>query len=223
MIALLLSLTLCSGSPDLAQIFSPCVRISMSSGSTGSGIVVYAGEGESLILTAAHLFQDGNEDVSVDVFEREESGEILGVKTFPGCLVARDENEDLAVLVVDVRLSHVARILPEYKHLRVMQRVTAVGCPKGLFPVATRGRIFFLGKAWFDLRYIGATANIFLGNSGGPLLVKVDGEWFMAGVASRIQSNIFTGQVITHLGYYVSPERIREFILNHGLVCILDQ
>jgi hypothetical protein len=53
-----------------------------------------------------------------------------------------------------------------------------------------------------------------MGNSGGALMVRIDGQWFLTGVAAQI--DIVGHYPLTYLSYFVPPEWIQEFLTQNA-------
>ncbi len=211
--AVVLASVLLAGSVD--EVLAPGVRVSLASGKTGSGTMV----AEDLVLTAAHLFFDADQEdpIRVDLFRYDAAGEVVDRDSVEACVeTTGDPTVDVAILRLRSAprwTPSVAPILPEGLDLRLFQKAYVVGCPKGLEPRFTRGRISYIGEI-YGARLVGATADVFYGNSGGALMVRVEGRWYLAATLSRME--VAGLQALTFLGYYVHPDRLREFLGERG-------
>jgi S1-C subfamily serine protease len=130
----------------------------------GSGSVL---DTEGHILTNFHVI-DGAKEIEVTLHDG---------KSYDGRVVGKDESNDVAVLKIDAPATSLIPVaLGESRHLRVGQRVYAIGNPFGLERTLTTGIISSVDRS-LPTRHrriiksiIQIDAAINPGNSGGPLL-----------------------------------------------------
>jgi len=130
----------------------------------GSGMVL---DREGHILTNNHVVEDADE-LNVVLHDG---------KTYQGRLVGRDASTDVAIVKIDAPRESLEPIrLGDATHLKVGQRVYAIGNPFGLERTLTTGIISSLGRSLPTRngrtikQMIQLDAAINPGNSGGPLL-----------------------------------------------------
>jgi S1-C subfamily serine protease len=127
----------------------------------GSGVVIGAG---GYVLTSNHLV-DGVEGIRVAV---------PGGRSWPGEVVRRDAERDLAVIRVREAAGLVAARLGRSSRLQVGEWVVALGNPFGLENTVTVGVVSALGRKGVsegvDVGLIQTDASINPGNDGGPLV-----------------------------------------------------
>lgn len=166
----------CAGAPkpgalDVATITSQChlpgpetlasiVRIATADGSNGSGIVI----GENLVLTAAHVVDDGSTALVTVEDERHEAA-----------VLSLEDEIDLALLAVRTGALRPVPISDEI--LLEREPVWAIGFPLALAQATTSGVFGDVksGRLW-------TTARIDSGTSGGALLHCVGGTHRLAGL-----------------------------------------
>jgi S1-C subfamily serine protease len=131
---------------------------------SGSGSVL---DSNGLILTNQHVI-DGAKEISVSLFN--------GL-SYPAVLVGQDPDTDIAILKIDAPTDQLLPLVwGDSQHLRVGQRIYAIGNPFGLERTMSTGMISSLnrqipsraGRAMRSLIQIDASLN--QGNSGGPLI-----------------------------------------------------
>jgi S1-C subfamily serine protease len=177
----------------------------------GSGAVI---DREGHIITNYHVI-DGAQQISVTLASND---------VFPAELVGGDKEHDIAVLKINAPADVLFPInMGSSEHLRVGQRVYAVGNPFGWDGTMTTGIVSSLnrnlpsrieGRQMKSLIQTDAAMNP--GNSGGPLL---DGNARMVGMCVAIASR--TGQN-TGIGFAIPIDRIKavvpELIANGRIV-----
>jgi len=181
---------------------------------SGSGVVL---DKQGHILTNYHVV-DGAQQMEVTLASNH---------TYPAQLIGHDKEHDIAVLQVDAPASELFPInLGRSDHLRVGQRVYAVGNPFGWDGTMTTGIISSLnrnlpsrveGRQMQSLIQTDAAMNP--GNSGGPLL---DSNSRMIGMCVAIASR--TGQS-SGVGFAIPIDRIRSFLpelIDHGHIVRAD-
>ena len=232
----------------LEKILYPCVRVLNGQGG-GSGTVVYSedrektGEFQSFVLTNHHVidnlihvqriwdnltqsyrYVEHNDMADVELFSYANGGNTITKFTVKAEIVAYVADEDIALLKIrhPFEIKYKTKILPAGKQLRLFQEIYAVGCPLLEDPLFTKGEVTDLENLIDNKPYIGGTADIIWGNSGGAVISKFDdGEWYFCGIPSRgrLAPN---WQFVSWLGYYVTPDRIRGFIASQKLDFLID-
>jgi Do/DeqQ family serine protease len=145
---------------------APPPRAERRSTSAGSGVIVDAARG--LVLTNAHVVENGDE-VFVTLRDR---------RRFPARVLGADPATDIAVL--EIEADGLAEIpLGEAERLKVGDFVVAIGNPFGLGQTVTSGIVSALGRSGLNPEgyedFIQTDASINPGNSGGAL-VTLDGR-----------------------------------------------
>jgi len=248
-LALALTAPVCADALDskLEKVLYPVVRVLNGNGG-GSGTVVYSedreddGTFETFVLTNHHVIdnlirvekkwdnltgsyrhEENNEQADVELFSYANGGSTITKSVVKANIVAYIENEDIALLhlVHPFQITFVAKILPADKQLRLFQEIYAVGCPLLVDPMFTKGEVTDLDNTIDKKSYIGGTANIIWGNSGGAVMAKFGEEWFFCGIPSR-GYGAPNGQFVTYMGYYISPIRIRNFATSQKLTFLLN-
>jgi hypothetical protein len=233
----------------LEKVLYPCVRV-LSGNGGGSGTVVYSedregtGEFQTFVLTNHHVIDnlihvtkkwdnltksyryiEQNDLADVELFQYDNGGLTVTTSTVKAEIIAYIAEDDIALL----RLKHpfqikfVAKILPTGKHLRLFQEIYAVGCPLLVDPTFTRGEVTDLEYLIENKEYTGGTADIIWGNSGGSVMSFFEdlGDWYFCGIPSRGRGAP-NGQFVTYLGYYITANRIRDFVIGQKLSFLVD-
>ena len=133
---------------------------------SGSGFLI---DDEGRILTNYHVVQGDAAEIEVN-FPGDEQGERYKAK-----ILAADQLNDLALIQIQGDYDHPWLPLGDSDHLKVGQKVLAIGNPFGLQGTLTTGVISSLGRSiesqdGFLEDMIQTDAAINPGNSGGPLL-----------------------------------------------------
>lgn len=244
---------LCLGADsDLGQagneLMKPLVRVS-DAGGTGSGTVVYSadrgtpGEFRTFVLTNYHVIADSvkvvkvwdsltqaykseeqNEQMTVELFSYLRNGKTVVSQPVKAMVYCHKEAEDLALLELDypLKIDAVAPLLPRGSALLLLQPVWAVGCSLGADPLVTEGKITDLEEMIDRRPYIMASANIIYGNSGGAIFTEIAGKRYLTGIPSRV-TVMRNGQALTHMGFFIGPERLWKFFDDQKVAFILDE
>ena len=191
----------------------------------GSGTIITSRNGETLILTAAHVVKDAS-DLKVELHRHNlGSFRTTGLtegggwpRLVPTVVVGFDEPADVAVLRVRgmVALPHVARFDPRASEPAQGEELTSVGIDRTLF--LTRWRTTALQSGLLDIKRGGGprrftTTSKFPehGRSGGGLFRR-DGT--IVGVCTG-QLTVQTGR--PKMGLFASVESIRGLLKDHGV------
>lgn len=219
----------------------PCVRI-RSGKAMGSGTVLYVeptpdeeGMFDIYTLTNEHVVDDlikvekrwnsllkrevptdilGQPDIEFFTFAYRSRA--VGSTSYQSEIVAYDKEEDLALLRIrsPYEHKHCAQLIPEAEINRLMafSPVWNVGCGMGAKPVITMGYLSSFGWDIDNKDYMLISAASYFGNSGGATFLA-DTGW-MIGVPARIAVAAvgFSADVVTHLGFSISPARIYKFL-----------
>ncbi len=229
------------------DVMRPLVRVS-SAGAAGSGTIVYSsdagsapGKYRTFVLTNYHVIsgaihvvrvwdsltqsyrsEENNDPITVELFSYYRGGRTVISQPVRAVVFCHKEAEDLALLEIDVpyKAEYVAVLYPEDAELYLLQPVWAVGCSLGADPLAAFGYITDLEEIIDRRPYVMASANIIYGNSGGAVLTIKDGKWYLCGVPSRV--TVSRGQAITHMGFFIGPERLRAFVRAQRVDFLID-
>jgi S1-C subfamily serine protease len=175
---------------------------------TASGVAI-GSRGE--ILTNAHVvancrkitvqFSSGNSETAV--------------------LVARDQNNDLAVIRIDTPPTSLAAFR-DGAPIRAGDAVVALGYPlSGLLASSTNlsvGYVSALAGLGDDHRYVQISAPVQPGNSGGPLL---DASGHLVGIVTAKLNAVhvarFTGDIPQNVNFAINAEVARAFLDGKGI------
>lgn len=231
------------------KVLSPCVRVTTNNGqSGGSGTVLYSedrektGKFQTFILTNHHVIEhllkvdrvwdnltqsykyvENNELADVELFTYQDGGRTVANTKVKAEVVAYKSDEDIALLKLQhsLQVKSMLKILPVDKPLRLFQEIYAVGCPLLVDPMFTRGQVTDIEYIIEKKKYTGGSAEIIWGNSGGAVITQVGDEFYFCGIPSH-GKGAPNGQFVTYLGYYITPERINEFIHSQKLEFLLN-
>ena len=175
----------------------------------GSGSVI---DRQGHILTNYHVIE-GAREINVTLYDG---------KTYRASLVGRDESTDVAVIKIEAPKDSLYPVeFGNSTHLKVGQRVYAIGNPFGLERTLTTGIISSLNRSLPTRNHrvikqiIQTDAAINPGNSGGPLL---DTHGRLIGMNTAIASR--TGQN-TGVGFAIpvsALSRVVPELIRHGRV-----
>jgi len=175
----------------------------------GSGLVI---DRQGHILTNYHVIE-GAREINVTLYNG---------KTYRASLVGRDESTDVAVIKIEAPKDSLYPVeFGNSTHLKVGQRVYAIGNPFGLERTLTTGIISSLNRSLPTRNHrvikqiIQTDAAINPGNSGGPLL---DTHGRLIGMNTAIASR--TGQN-TGVGFAIpvsALSRVVPELIRHGRI-----
>ena len=194
------------GVRDLVQLAKPAVvRINISGGYYGSGVIFAVDGSTGYVLTNQHVI-DGATSINVTVND---------ATAFRGTVVGVDDTRDLAVLSICCRTF---RALPfaDAGLLRAGDEVIAMGYPLGLPGSATVTRGIVSAVRYDASRaadVIQTDAAINPGNSGGPLL-SVDGH--ILGIMTYGYDTAADGRPVEGLSFAVSERTIQARLSDLG-------
>lgn len=209
------------------SIMEPVVRVE-----DASGLFVYSEEGVNLVVTNAHVIDElmGDEFnlaeanfATVDRFDYDERGEILGFYQVQADVVAYNKNHDLAMLKLHDKRKYdcVAALVEQnyHKRAKLFDEVILVGCALSDMPVPSKGIISSLSSEIERQMHWMSTAPIVMGNSGGGCFVKDGGEYKLAGLARAIVALLdedgdedHPKETYSHLNYIIPPQTTIPFI-----------
>jgi hypothetical protein len=196
--------------------------------SQGSGTIIASVEGESLILTAAHVIRNEG-PISIELHRYNLGVESRSLGSFPGPwprrlpveLAAVDAASDLAVLRLrrTITLPFVARLAPGEDEPPTDTVVTSVGIDLGQTLASWKTRMVEL--AWFEMNDSGAERPFLItekipehGRSGGGLFTA-EGE--LVGVCIG-HAELVRGK---RMGVFAARQSIRQLLLDHELTGIV--
>lgn len=186
------------------QTISTVVRMTMTSGGMGSGIIVASGEDGTFILTNFHVI----------VNETWLKAEIDGV-VYDVTLVKKDEKNDLALMHADVQVADIAH-MHDTMELHVYDEIIAVGGGQGEVPYPSIGIVSVVETA-LD-KQIQLNVHVAYGMSGGAIWRGVRNHYELVGMmkAVGIQPVVHGYQRIMHpvdnVGFAIPMAKIREFL-----------
>ena len=139
---------------------------------SGSGVVVYSGNGYSLILTAQHVISDSKDgEVYAALYPQEEE--------HPAKVVKTSNDYDLAIVRIEHEHDHVAKRMSG--ELSVFTPVWKIGSGLGQDPFPTEGMI-----SAYDEFTMTVTSPIIFGDSGGGIFIEIDGEYYLVGTVTSV-------------------------------------
>jgi S1-C subfamily serine protease len=207
--------------------FRPTVLVRRGS-AQGSGTIIASVEGQTLILTAAHVVEDTG-PIAIELhrynlgLERSPAPAGAWPRSIRATLVASDPAADLAILRIDglAALPYVARLAPPRREVVVDSIVTSIGIDLGTRPSSWSTRL--VEALWFELndnrdeRLFLITARVpEHGRSGGGLFLP-DGE--LVGVCIG-HAELFRGR---RQGVFASRESIRRLLIENDLAPVIER
>jgi S1-C subfamily serine protease len=142
-----------------------------------------------------------------------------GATSTPAQLISRDQANDLALLKVDKRPSHV---VPLRLTVRLGEPVAAFGYPLASVLASsgnfTLGHVTALAGVGDDTRYIQISAPVQAGNSGGPLL---DERGNVVGVVTAklnaLKTAALLGDVPQNVNFAIRSSAVAAFLASNGI------
>jgi S1-C subfamily serine protease len=194
--------------------------------SQGSGTIIASIEGETLVLTAAHVVQERG-PITVEVhrynlgLERSRPAPGTWPRSLSAFVAATDPAADLAILRIEkiAALPYVARLAPSHPEPALDSIVTSIGIDLGIKLSSWSSRL--VESLWFELNESRDERLFFItarapehGRSGGGLFLD-SGE--LVGVCVG-HAELVRGH---HMGVFASRESIRQLLLDHRLDTIV--
>ena len=194
--------------------------------SQGSGTIIASIEGETLVLTAAHVVQEHG-PITVEVhrynlgLERSRPAPGTWPRYLSAFVAATDPAADLAILRIETHaaLPYVARLAPSYPEPAPDSIVTSIGIDLGIKLSCWSSRL--VESLWFELNESRDERLFFItarapehGRSGGGLFLD-NGE--LVGVCVG-HAELVRGH---RMGVFASRESIRQLLLDHRLDTIV--
>ena len=231
----------------VGQTIYPLVRVTTEQGG-GSGVLVYSddkdvpGKFVTFLFTNHHVIDSAihivktwdnlrqsyiqkevNDLVNIEIFGYENDDQTVIINNVKAEVVAYIADEDLALLklVHDFEIKNLAKLLPLTEKIGLLDPVIAVGCQNLSDPFPTTGIITDLNVLIDKKRYVGTSANIYFGSSGGAVYVQKSDAYYFAGIPSRI--TVDRGQALSYFGFFIPVERIHEFIETQKLSFLIDE
>jgi S1-C subfamily serine protease len=207
--------------------FRPTVLVRRGS-AQGSGTIIASVDGQTLVLTAAHVLEDaGAIEVELHRYnlglERTPAPAGAWPRSIQATLIARDRAADLAILRVEglAALPYVARLAPPRNEVVVDSIVTSIGIDLGTHLSSWSSRL--VEALWFELND-NRDERLFLitarapehGRSGGGLFLP-DGE--LVGVCIG-HAELVRGR---RQGVFASRESIRQLLIDSDLTSIISR
>lgn len=212
---------------------------------TGSGIVIYSGKCKkeewcTYIQTNHHVIEtaitktkkEGGISVIILVLVKwSDETDFDGKNNLSSSIaevVAHDADRDLAVLRLFNHKTGPNRVVffqsNDTTPLDVFDTVFAVGAGLTFSPFPTSGIVSYLSRIINGNRHIQASPPVIYGNSGGGLFRKSlqHNRYEMVGIFTRIPSTPNDG-AITHMGFFIPIETIREFLKKSDFNFILKE
>jgi len=156
----------------------------------------------------------------VETFRYNNTSTCIGVTGAEGDVVAYGARDDIALLELrdhENLYPYVAKIVPRDRHTDILltAKVWAVGAALLHAPIVTEGLLNYKDDIIEGERYWMSSAQIIFGNSGGSMYWQAqDGDYYFIGMPARIAITMtgYSANPITHLGFFISPERIYKFL-----------
>ena len=161
--------------------------------SSGTGCVIAS---DGLILTSSHVI-DGSDDIDITV----NSGKVYKATV----LSILGKNNDLALLKINPKERLSVIKLGDSEHVKVGQKVLAIGNPFGFSGTLTQG---IVSRIDYVKNKIQTDAAINPGNSGGPL---VDSTGQVIGISQSIY-NPDNNKSNIGIGFAIPVNSVKEFI-----------
>ena len=177
------------------QMLYSTVSIKTNSGH-GSGVIIASRDGITLVLTAKHVVRNAKKP-RIRVYPDETE--------YKATVVARSKKYDLAILSFEGTHPYVADISTDLDP-SVFEKIYKVGAGHSLDPYPGVGMITAIED---DLMQV--DCGVVMGDSGGPLFVKVDGNYHLVGIIMAV-GMLGPTTPIYHQGYAVGITAIWDFL-----------
>ena len=222
------------------RILYPVVRVRTEKAG-GSGTIIYSEpnllnkeEYQTFVMTCAHVVDDAitykkefhpvlKKDikkeilaqVGVQVFDYVYVSKVNSSNSYKADIVAYDKTSDIAILKLESpkKQPYIAKIIlkDKIKDVKLFTPAFTSGCSLGHDPIFNAGQITYLSEMIDNKQYWMSNCSSIFGNSGGALFLAETGE--QVGITARISAIQlgFGMDIITWMGFSVSPQTIYEF------------
>ena len=231
------------------KILYPVVRVRTQKAG-GSGTIIYSkpnknNKYESFVMTCAHVVDDAidikkewdsilkrkiekefTEQVQVEMFDYIDLSKVNSSNAYRADIVTYDKQVDIAILKLESpkQCPYVAKLIDKDKvdSLRLFMDAFASGCSLGHDPICNQGQITYLNEKIDNRQYLMSNCSSIFGNSGGALFLADTGE--QIGITARISAIQlgFGVDIITWMGFSISPSEIYKFIDEQELRFLYD-
>lgn len=159
--------------------------------------------------------------VEVKFFDYNNYSREVGTRGKTADIVAYNKDLDLALVRIrdtENTPKYIATLKPAATKLYAFEPAWAVGAGLGKPPFPTSGMIANLDQRFNGHRYMLSTAPIIFGNSGGGLyhFSAQHSRYELIGVPSQVSAVGF-GQAVSHMGWSIPMETIKDFLTNNNL------
>lgn len=200
----------------------------------------------TFILTCAHVIEDAittvkewdsmlkrdikkehRKQVGVEIFDYVDDSYVVSSNSHRADIIAYDKLHDIAILKLESpkKVDYVATLIPRdecRKLIKVFQPIYACGCSLLHDPIPSTGEISYVKEMIENRKYVMGTADTIFGNSGGAIYLAENG--YQIGITARI-TGIQIGfgvDIMTFMGFSVSPDRMYEFFDEQELKFLYD-
>lgn len=168
--------------------------------------------------TGFFVDRDGHIVTNAHVVEKCKSAAVSGAVSAPAEVIARDEENDLALLKTAATPPDIAEIRSEYFPIEKNERVVTVGFP-GVSGLTTREATVIEPKGpTGEKQWLQFTSSVTQGNSGGPLLDeggKVIGVVMAKAELYRENPDAGRNDLISTMDVAIQPSVLRAFLADH--------
>lgn len=230
------------------QMLYPAVRVRAQKAG-GSGTILYSkpdkeGEYHNFVLTNHHVIEDciqvkkkwdsklGKEikketraTVHTEIFQYKYISHCIGSTALESDIMCYDADQDIALLKLRSieEMENIAKFIKkvDVKKLKIFDPTFAVGASLGHPPIASQGMITYMDDEIDNYKYWMSSAQIIYGNSGGSMYTRVGADYYFIGIPSRVSISGWS-DTITHMGYFIPPPNIMEFLNKNHYEFIYD-
>lgn len=159
---------------------------------------------------------------------QKDSMNVVGYSTVLADIVAYDAPQDIALLKFRDTIDYpsVRWYPPEKaKDIPFLVSLACIGAALGQTPIVTFGHLNGKQIEIDNFEYWLSSAPSIFGNSGGGVFLLEDGKWYFIGIPSRIMVIPlgFSANVVTHMGFFIPPMRIYNFLTENLYQFIFDE
>jgi S1-C subfamily serine protease len=212
------------------QLVGPVVQLAGET-TVGSGVLLASVPGQATGTWDTHLLTSWH--VVRDIYEHpDETDQAIPVKLYrpdgtyrneSAHLLARDVRLDIALLKLDATdpVPYGARLAPRERleHLRIFDRVYAVGCPLGNDPIPTLGEVASVHHTVEGEPYWMISAPTYIGNSGGGIFDAETRE--LVGIFSKIYTHgSMRSTIVPHMGLATPLPKVYDWLASEGYAAL---